>query len=139
MNEERIKQAKLMVLDGALPDMAAVRRLSSTEVNDLCPCGSQKKYKRCHQDADKASDQVMRKIEGIENGVKILDGAEQAIAEGKQGLCKLPGSGTSDYKSDKYLCDQWSAASGASVARAGQKPDMLPEELKDRHGDGNDN
>jgi hypothetical protein len=37
----------------------------------------------------------------------------------------------------RFLCDKWSAAQGASVAREGAAPDKLPEELKDIHGDGN--
>lgn len=76
-------------------------------------------------------------IDAVERAVGILDGSERAIREGKMGLCRAPGSQNSDFKSDKFLCDRWSATQGASIARAGQKADDLPEELKDKHGDGN--
>ncbi len=41
-----------------------------------------------------------------------------------------------DFKSHRFLCDQWSGKTGASVARAGAAPDKLPGELMEIHGDG---
>jgi hypothetical protein len=37
-----------------------------------------------------------------------------------------------DYVKSNYLCHKWSAAQGASIARAGQKADDLPMELEDK-------
>lgn len=45
------------------------------------------------------------------------------------------GAPVGDLVAHNFLCDQWSAAEGASIARAGQKADDLPEELADKLGD----
>ncbi len=37
-----------------------------------------------------------------------------------------------DFTKSNYLCHMWSAAQGASIARAGQKADDLPMELEDK-------
>ena len=36
-------------------DETHVERLKSTKRNDPCPCGSGRKYKKCHLDADEAA------------------------------------------------------------------------------------
>lgn len=135
--EARIAKTKQEITDGPVIDMNAVSRLRTLGRNNLCTCGSQQKYKRCHMDSDRIADQLVGRIKAIEEATRTLDGAERAIADGYMSLCLLPGNRDGDYKSDAYLCDKWSGAEGASVARAGQKADMLPEELKEIHGDGN--
>lgn len=75
----------------------------------------------------------------IEKHAQLIEAHETAIREGKvirctNRLCKDPG----DFKSHRFLCDQWSGATGASLAQGGAATaDMLPEELKDVFGDGN--
>ena len=57
---------------------------------------------------------------------------------GQQGLCtnlRAPEGG--GYKAHNFLCNEWSGAQGASVAREGQKADDLPGDLYAKHGDGN--
>lgn len=44
------------------------------------------------------------------------------------------GNPVGDLVSANFLCDRWSGAQGASIARAGQKADALPEELADKVG-----
>lgn len=36
-----------------------------------------------------------------------------------------------------YLCEKWTGAQGASIAREGQKADLLPGEVIERHEEGN--
>lgn len=45
------------------------------------------------------------------------------------------GNPVGDLIAPNYLCDRWSGAQGASIARGGQKADPLPEELADKLGD----
>jgi len=51
-----------------------------------------------------------------------------AAKSGQIGLC-LRGGVEDDFVHHKYLCPKWNAAQGASVARAGAKADLLPDEL----------
>jgi hypothetical protein len=44
------------------------------------------------------------------------------------------GKPVGDLIAPNYLCNRWSGAQGASIARAGQAPDPLPEELADKIG-----
>ena len=82
---------------------------------------------------------VKKHVKAIEENTRRLDGVEGSIANGElirctNTLCKDPG----DFKSHRFLCDQWSGATGASLAGAGGgTADMLPEEMMDVHGDGN--
>lgn len=75
----------------------------------------------------------------IDRNVSMLDASERAIGAGELirctcVTCKDPG----DFKSHRFLCDQWSGATGASLAAGGgATADMLPEEMKDVFGDGN--
>lgn len=79
-------------------------------------------------------------LKAIDKHAQIIDAHEAAITKGEvvrctNRLCKDPG----DFKSHRFLCDQWSGASGASLARGNgaATDDMLPEEMKDVFGDGN--
>lgn len=76
----------------------------------------------------------------IEDTTRVIDAFEKAVGDGlavrcTNMLCKDPG----EYKSHRFLCDQWSGATGASLAQSGapKTADMLPGELHDRFGDGN--
>jgi SEC-C motif len=134
--EARISLAKQELLKGA-PDHAAVRRLASVSATATCPCGSGRKYEKCCRSKDMAADQILRRVEGIANAVRLLDDHERAISEGYYNLCKVPGTHDSDFKHHVFLCDKWCGIQGWTLARSGQKPDILPEELKDKIGDGN--
>lgn len=87
--------------------------------------------------ATKAKRSQLLKV--IERNAGMLDATERAIAAGElirctSLTCKDPG----DFKSHRFLCDQWCAATGASLAAGGgPTADMLPEEMKDVFGDGN--
>lgn len=54
--------------------------------------------------------------------------------------CKMgrdpKGGPLGDFIASTYLCDRWTGRDGASLAREGQAPDKLPEELMERHGSG---
>ena len=68
---------------------------------------------------------------GVAQIVKTTQDAGKAIARGKFGLCVIGGA-KSDFVEDAFLCEKWSGKTGASVARAGGAPDLLPEELRDK-------
>jgi len=136
--DAQIAEAKQIAASSNL-DPSAVVRVAKTHRNAPCPCGSGQKYKRCHLDGDRAAEVVMRRIEGVENATRITDNIEAAIGQGLYMICKNRGKPDKfdTYVNHRFLCDKWSAAQGASVAREGAAPDKLPEELKDIHGDGN--
>lgn len=56
---------------------------------------------------------------------------DAAVKGGVVGMC-MKGGTTTDFVEHRYLCDKWNGREGASVARAGQKADMLPGELQER-------
>lgn len=60
-----------------------------------------------------------------------IKAADEAIKAGVAGLCMI-GKAKSDFVVHSFLCDSWSGALGASVAREGGAPDLLPAELKER-------
>ena len=60
---------------------------------------------------------------------RMVDTVDRAVAVGVLGICRVQAS-ESDLVHNAYLCDRWEGAVGASVARAGQKPDKLPQELR---------
>lgn len=136
--ETQVAEAKQIAATSNNIDPGAVARVAKTGRNDVCPCGSGQKYKRCHLDGDRDADRVMKRIEGVENATRILDNIEGAIGQGIYGICKNRQSEKFDtYTNHRFLCGKWSAAQGASIARAGQGPDKLPEELAEEMGDGN--
>lgn len=68
---------------------------------------------------------------------RMVDAIDTGIAT--HNLIKCTGKGVDangnpvgDFVKSNYLCSNWSAAQGASVARAGQKADDLPMELEDK-------
>lgn len=63
---------------------------------------------------------------------RMVDQVDQGIAAGLFVRCRVGGS-EADLISLTHLCDKWTAASGASVARDGQKVDKLPDELMEDH------
>ena len=70
------------------------QRLSGTGRNDPCPCGSGKKYKKCHLQKDEESHNkaVAR---AREKAAKAA--AEEEPAEGKEGAAHPP-----DFKDHKF-------------------------------------
>lgn len=70
---------------------------------------------------------------------QTIEDAERAILTGKAGMCSA-GKAKSEYVMSAYLCNHWSGRTGASVAREGGAPDLLPAELRDVvDGDGGGN
>lgn len=142
-HEARIAEGKRRLLEGLKADPTVIQRFNTTSVNDKCPCGSGQKYKRCHRAADEGAARAFKQIEGIEKATEHVERFEAAIRVGdpilgQMALCNERSStkyGT--FVSDKYLCDRWSGAQGASVARAGGRADDVPEEMVDKIGDGN--
>lgn len=72
------------------------------------------------------TDAQARKIDTIDHSV-----AARALVHCKVGRT-AKGDPVGDMVAHNYLCEKWSAAEGASLARAGQKADDLPEELADK-------
>jgi preprotein translocase subunit SecA len=70
------------------------QRLSSTGRNDTCPCGSGKKYKKCHllKDEESHSKAVAKAQEAAARAA-----AEQEPEEGKEGAAH-----PSEFKDHKY-------------------------------------
>ena len=67
----------------------------------------------------------------------MVDLVDHGIASGGLGMCLAggvdrDGNPVGDFVKDVYLCEKWSGAQGASVARAGAAPDPLPAELEDK-------
>jgi hypothetical protein len=74
------------------------------------------------------------KVVQIRRSVYLID---EAMHQGGLTKCKGPGldandNPVGDLVKTTYLCRNWSAAQGASVARAGEAPDILPPELDDK-------
>lgn len=69
---------------------------------------------------------------------RMVDLADHAIAMREMVRCTNDkartgaGEPIGDLVASTFLCGQWSAAQGASIARAGQKADLLPEELLEK-------
>jgi hypothetical protein len=75
------------------------------------------------------------KVVNIRRMTALID---EAVFKGD--LIKCSGSGVDandnpvgDLVKANYLCRKWSGAQGASVARAGEAPDLLPMELEDKN------
>lgn len=67
---------------------------------------------------------------------RMIDAVDVGLASYNLGTCIGKGldandNPVGDYVKTNYLCRRWNAASGASVARAGQAADKLPMELED--------
>lgn len=68
---------------------------------------------------------------------KMVDLFDHAVAMREAIHCTgdgvtAAGQPVGDLVAANYLCHKWSAAQGASIARAGQKADDLPEELLEK-------
>lgn len=69
---------------------------------------------------------------------RMVDLADHAIAMHEMVRCTNERARTAknepigDLVASNFLCSQWSGAQGASIARAGQKADPLPEELVEK-------
>lgn len=75
-----------------------------------------------------------QKVVNIRRTTALID-----EAVGTSSLIKCMGNGVDrhgnpvgDLVRSVYLCRKWSGAQGASVARAGEAPDLLPDELEDK-------
>lgn len=77
----------------------------------------------------------------VKNIRVMVPGIDKAIEDGTYGVCRIdkgtslataPADQKGNFVADAFLCPKWTAAQGASIARAGAAPDMLPDELQDR-------
>lgn len=72
----------------------------------------------------------------VDNIKRMVDTTDHAIASGALMRCTkgvtANGDPVGDLVAHNYLCQKWSGMQGASIARAGQKADDLPEELADK-------
>jgi hypothetical protein len=64
----------------------------------------------------------------VTNIRKMVNTIDHGIALNMIGTCMI-GASEADLVVNSYLCDKWNGAQGASVARAGARPDKLPGEL----------
>jgi len=65
---------------------------------------------------------------------RMVPDFDGGLERGIWGVCKA-GKGGGDFIASTYLCPSWTGAPGASVARGGEAPDLLPEEIAERLGD----
>ena len=73
-------------------------------------------------------------VKNIRHMVNLVD---HGLASGNLTMCTgkgrdAKGNPVGDFVKSNYLCDRWSGATGASIAREGQKADDLPMELEDK-------
>ena len=102
---------------------AARERHKTTGRNDDCPCGSGKKYKKCHQAEDDAAILAeLRRLEEVaaaELAAKAAEAAEQGESEGK-------GEGKADDARQKPLNRAGGSPQRGLRPSAGGKPNNLP-------------
>ncbi len=94
------------------------------------------------QDLERALKIAMTSAHGendqrVTNIRHMVDTIDHGVASGAMLKCLGRGKTANnqpvgDLVANNYLCGKWSAAQGASIARGGQKPDELPEEIQDR-------
>jgi hypothetical protein len=68
---------------------------------------------------------------------RMVDNLDHMVASGSVGMCEgngrtANGDPVGDLVAHSFLCDRWSGTQGASIAREGQRADLLPEELEER-------
>lgn len=77
----------------------------------------------------------------VRNIRTLVAGLDKSIEDGLYGVCKVDGGTTlvnappnqlGNFVPHQFLCPKWTGVQGASIARAGQAPDILPDELQDR-------
>lgn len=74
----------------------------------------------------------------VRNIRRMTDAIDQGIRIGSLTRCRgqvgrdAQNNPVGDLVKSNYLCDKWTAKTGASVAREGQKADPLPMELEDK-------
>lgn len=70
----------------------------------------------------------------VQQIMRTVAAAEVSIKLGQFGMCtsKSPEAAKSDFVERTHLCGGWTAATGASVDRAGSGLDTLPQELEDK-------
>jgi SEC-C motif len=66
----------------------AAERLRKAGRNDDCPCGSGKKYKKCHLRAD---EEAASKTLADGNAAKAKEAEAEAAKDGEEGPAKKPG------------------------------------------------
>lgn len=95
-------------------------RLKSTGRNDVCPCGSERKYKKCHLAEDQKAQQAAHAVEVAKLAAAALVAAEneEEGAAGTDGPTKSRSGG--GRKQDRTR--QGGTAAGKQGARANNMP-----------------
>lgn len=71
-----------------MPENEALERLRKAGRNDDCPCGSGKKYKKCHLRSD---EEAASKALSLDNATKAKAAAAKAEEDGHEGHGHAPG------------------------------------------------
>ena len=73
------------------------------------------------------------RVKNVRRQVPLMD---VQVEQHQWVTCKVgkdpKGNPVADFVASTYLCNQWSGAEGASIARAGKGPDLLPEEVVEK-------
>ena len=97
-------------------------RLKSTGRNDTCPCGSGKKYKKCHLAEDETARSAVLKAKEEEAKARAAEEAEaDAEADGEKG-----GTDKSAGKTGKHGEPRAKAKPGAQAQGTDAKPKNIP-------------
>lgn len=100
-------------------------RLKSAKRNDPCPCGSGKKYKKCHLPEDEA--QQIAKSAEAQREAELKQKAELAAAEAEAEAAEAASPGTKKPLASKAAPKlKRDAPSGAKGQRGGPRPNNLP-------------
>lgn len=133
--------------DGSKPDRIIVpgdRVLSRGQGCWNCIHGQRAKEwwsRRRQEDLGKALQIAIESPDGetdiqVTNIRRMVDAVDHAVAKGAMLRCTkgktANGQPVGDLVTHNYLCDRWTAAPGASIARGGAKADELPEEILDK-------
>jgi hypothetical protein len=84
-----------------MPTLDAAQRLKTAGRNDDCPCGSTKKYKKCHLRADEEEVSKLLAAAQAKADSSAAKEAEAAEAEAKTGVAR-PQAAQSAGKSSAY-------------------------------------
>lgn len=100
------------------------KRLSSTGRNESCPCGSGKKYKKCHLAADEAERSAALAAMKAEAEARAAEKAEEADDDDVSPKGKGTRKGKTDRNARVKNAKGGKRAAGSKGADAGAKPNI---------------
>ncbi|GEM_PF-343527 len=106
---------------------AATQRHRTTGRNDNCPCGSEKKYKRCHQPEDDTTinSELQRSADAAEAELKAKLEAEEK-AEASEEKSGKSGSSAKDAQPGARTRGGKRSTQGSGRSGGGSKAQSLP-------------